>query len=75
MKYKKEFKEAHPETIGETDDSFDMSNYIDWIDNKLQTQTERERKLYEALSGMVNNPSQDSYVRAVESLEKYKPNN
>lgn len=37
MKYKTEFKEAHPETIGEKDSAFDMSNYIDWIDVRVES--------------------------------------
>lgn len=26
------YKEAHPETIGETDQYFDRANYIDWLE-------------------------------------------
>jgi len=36
MKYKKEFRTAHPETIGETDKEFDISNYIDWLEKQLE---------------------------------------
>lgn len=32
MKYEKEFRKAHPETIGEKDSAFDMSNYSEWLD-------------------------------------------
>lgn len=34
MKDYKEFKQAHPETVGEKDHAFDMSNYIDWTDGE-----------------------------------------
>ena len=60
MKYEKEFREAHPETIGETDKQFDQSNYVEWlelyVENKLilslrmydeeRIGRERMRKLY-----------------------------
>lgn len=32
---RKEFKHAHPETVGESDKAFDDSNYIDWLENKV----------------------------------------
>lgn len=32
MKYEKEFREAHPETIGETNKVFDLCNYVDWLE-------------------------------------------
>ena len=35
MKYEKEFRKDHPETIGETDRSFDMYNYSEWLEEKL----------------------------------------
>ena len=35
MKYEKEFREAYPETIGETDKAFDLSNYTDWLEKQL----------------------------------------
>ena len=31
-KYEKEFRAAHPETIGETDKEFDESNYTEWLE-------------------------------------------
>ena len=37
---RKQFKIDHPETIGETDSAFDDSNYIDWLESKVQTLTE-----------------------------------
>ena len=53
MKYKKEFKQDHPETIGETDSHYDLSNYVDWLDkkyNELQKENEelkQQLKWYE----------------------------
>ena len=45
MKFEKEFREAHPETIGETDRAFDESNYTDWMEKQyselLASLTER----------------------------------
>ena len=35
----KQFKKEKPETVGETDKEFDQSNYIDWLEAKLQGQT------------------------------------
>ena len=50
MKHKKQFKESHPETIGEEDMTFDMSNYIDWLDDrysKLEAQNKDLKDCYE----------------------------
>lgn len=33
---RKQFKKEHPETIGETDKAFDDSNYIDWLEAKVE---------------------------------------
>jgi hypothetical protein len=36
MKYRfeKEFRTAHPETLGETDSDFDLDNYKDWLEDE-----------------------------------------
>lgn len=34
-KFEKEFREAHPETIGETDSHYDLDNYKDWLEQQL----------------------------------------
>ena len=43
MKFEKEFRKDHPETIGETDHTFDLLNYSEWLENKI----ERIEKLLE----------------------------
>ena len=35
-KYEKEFREENPQTIGETDRQYDLSNYKDWLERKLE---------------------------------------
>ena len=35
-KFEKQFREEKPETIGETDKHFDLDNYKDWLENKLE---------------------------------------
>lgn len=35
FKYEKEFREAHPETIGEKDSAFDLCNYTEWLETKV----------------------------------------
>lgn len=55
MEFKKQFKEAYPETIGETDSHFDKSNYIDWIDKEyaqLKADKAELLELMEELHGM-----------------------
>jgi len=42
-KFDEEFRKEHPETIGETDQCFDLDNYADWMDKKL---TEARERLY-----------------------------
>lgn len=32
FKYEKEFRKAHPETIGEKDSIFDLVNYTEWLE-------------------------------------------
>ena len=35
-KYEEQFREENPQTIGETDQQFDLSNYKDWLERKLE---------------------------------------
>ena len=35
-KYEKQFRVENPQTIGETDQQFDLSNYKDWLERKLE---------------------------------------
>lgn len=56
-KYDKEFREAHPETIGETDSHFDVSNYADWLENRLE---ELERKAWECSVEMMDESFKNS---------------
>lgn len=47
MKYKKEFKDEHPETVGETDSHFDLSNYCDWLESKYdEIKSDSDRKCH-----------------------------
>ena len=34
MKYEKQFRKDNPKTIGESDHTFDLSNYKDWLDKQ-----------------------------------------
>lgn len=34
-KYDAEFRKDHPETIGETDKTFDLSNYCEWLEKRV----------------------------------------
>ena len=34
-KYDAEFRKDHPETIGETDQTFDLSNYCEWLEKRV----------------------------------------
>ena len=44
MKYEKEFRQAHPETIGdsEIDAHYDFKNYADFLEKELEASKERE---------------------------------
>jgi hypothetical protein len=35
-KYEKQFRAENPQTIEETDQQFDLSNYKDWLERKLE---------------------------------------
>lgn len=49
MRYEKEFRQAKPETIGETDHHFDSVNYYEWLESKL---SEAEKQRDELLDGI-----------------------
>ena len=36
FQFNEEFRKDHPETIGETDSHFDLDNYKDWLESKLE---------------------------------------
>lgn len=38
FKFDEQFRKDFPETIGESDYLFDLSNYKDWLEDKLETQ-------------------------------------
>lgn len=74
MKFKKQFKEAHPETIGETDSHYDKSNYIDWIDKEYaQLQAEKE-ELLEALERILKENASwyDMYIEIKSLIKKHQ---
>ena len=50
MKHKEQFRIAHPETVGETDSHFDLSNYADWLDNEYDEAVRQRDELKEALA-------------------------
>ena len=35
-KFEQQFRKDNPETIGETDQYFDLDNYKDWLEEKLE---------------------------------------
>ncbi len=38
FKFDEQFRKDFPDTIGESDYLFDLSNYKDWLENELETQ-------------------------------------
>lgn len=44
---RQQFKIDHPETVGETDNCFDNSNYIDWLEKQLTDKKDNEKELLE----------------------------
>ena len=53
MKFEKEFREAHPETVGEIDKEFDNNNYIEWLEGKNK-QLEMENKNANRWNALLN---------------------
>lgn len=45
-KFEKQFRESEPQTIGETDKHFDLDNYKDWLETKINEQAEMINKLH-----------------------------
>ncbi len=75
MKFKKQFKEAHPETIGETDSHYDKSNYIDWIDKEYaQLQADKEELIekLEEIYGYLGSYFDGEKVSIGELIQKHK---
>jgi len=50
---RKQFKKEHPETIGETDKAFDDSNYIDWLEAKVEALKQGQSLPIDSVSGTV----------------------
>jgi hypothetical protein len=48
-KYEKEFRKENPQTIGETDKHFDLDNYKDWLEKKLEGTIETLSEVAELL--------------------------
>jgi len=46
MKYEKQFRIDHPETVGETDSHFDLDNYKDWLEARLDTAEKLLKELH-----------------------------
>lgn len=42
-KFEKEFRDEHPETIGEADLTFDLDNYRSWLENNLEEYASQPR--------------------------------
>lgn len=36
FKFEKQFRAENPQTVGETDKHFDLDNYKDWLESKLE---------------------------------------
>ena len=47
---KKQFRKDNPQTIGETDSHFDLSNYNDWLENKYFELLKQNQEMREMLS-------------------------
>ena len=45
-KYEEQFRAENPQTIGETDKSFDLDNYKDWLEKKLDAITPNRTSIY-----------------------------
>ena len=50
MKYEKEYRKDHPNTIWELDEKFDMENYIKWIDSKYEALKQSENVVLDGVS-------------------------
>jgi hypothetical protein len=48
-KYEKDFRADNPQTMGEVDSHFDLDNYKDWLEKKLEAQQIREERMTKAL--------------------------
>lgn len=49
FKYEKQFRKENPQTIGETDSIFDLDNYKDWLEEKLQDFIDQSQTFIEAV--------------------------
>ena len=57
MKYKfeMEFRQDFPETKGETDSYFDLDNYKDWLENKLELEKSKNKINLDNLNPIISN--------------------
>ncbi len=44
MKFEKEFREKYPESVGEQDSMFDMSNYVEFLESKVEKLTSTNKQ-------------------------------
>jgi len=58
LKYKEEYKLDRPETIGETDHTFDLDNYREWLEERL---TECRKQL--SMANVVDRLPEDTLIR------------
>ena len=80
-KYDAEFRKDHPETIGETDKTFDLSNYCEWLEKRvadrdaLRAELERTKGELERVRGllMVALPHVEASAGAQHLMDGFRP--
>ena len=72
MKFKKAFKKEHPETIGETDSHFDLSNYTEWLERKIIDIDKKNKIQLKTVTDIINHPkTEESEMDKLQSCRRF----
>lgn len=73
FKYEKQFRKENPQTIGEVDAIFDLDNYKDWLEEKIEDCTEIFQDFFddiEVFSDIKSHGYGDKVKSILENLRK-----
>jgi len=59
--YEKQFREDNPQTVGEQDPIFDLDNYKDWLEEKLEQNLEAIEEICDDLDSVEMNINSTEY--------------
>lgn len=68
-RYEKQFRKENPQTIGETDAIFDLNNYKDWLEERLENYLEVFQDIFDDVEAF-SDISSYGYGNKIENIIK-----